>query len=434
MTLAGRIRARGYRAALERRAAEEAAEVAAPERGAVQLELLNREWARVLSECPYFTRLREERGLPERFDSLADFAARVPPTTRSDVQAHGHEMASRSRAPDAVRMTGGSTSAPVQIPAWKSEARFVGPDMWVGRSWYGVGPADRLVLLWGHSHLLGSGLPARLRARLRELDDWLLGYRRISAYDLSPAAMRRAGDELLRFRPDWVLGYSVALDTFARANGERAGAFRDLGIRVVVGTAEAFPSPEARQRVGELFGCPVAMEYGAVETGVLAHTHPTGGYRVFWRTNLLEAPGEGLRRPLLVTSLRPRSFPLVRYEIGDEVDLHAEHEPGLGLARFERVAGRCNDYVDLPDGAQVHSEAFSHAVRPCAAVRGFQVVQKGPDLRLRYAAERLLDSGEESEIRRRLGVVHPELAGISFERVGSLDQTVAGKTRMILRQ
>ena len=131
--------------------------------------------------------------------------------------------------------------------------------------------------------------------------------------------MRRAAEELLRFRPAYVLGYSVALDLFAAANRDRREQLRASGVRLVVGTAEAFPTRESANRLRDLFGCDVAMEYGAVETGLLAHTHPEGGYRAFWRSYLLEVAGGEHPGRLLVTSLYPRCLPLVRYEIGDEI-------------------------------------------------------------------------------------------------------------------
>src|SRR5262249_7387116 len=156
-----------------------------------------------------------------------------------------------------------------------------------------------------------------------------------------------------------------------------------LGIKVVIGTSEGFPYPDSAARLSDTFGCPVVMEYGAVEALGIAYMHPTGGYRVFWHNYLAEAERRGASFVLRLTSLYPRSLPLVRYEIGDEVELAAgSPDHVVGLTRFERVLGRCNDYVSLRDGTLVHSEAFSHAVRPCAAIGSYQVVQRGDDVRL----------------------------------------------------
>jgi phenylacetate-CoA ligase len=433
MTLAGRLRERRYHDEIT--VQQRSYEVEEPaERRRQQLELLNAEWQRAVADVPYLERILREHDLPARFTSLEEFAARVPVMTRDTLRREGKALASRSRPGDLVRMTGGSTASPVQIPAWSSEFTLGRADLWRVRGWYGITPASRLFMIWGHSHLLGTGLMGRWRGAYRRLSDRLLGYQRFSAYDLRPETLRRAADELLRFRPDYVLGYSVALDQFARANVGRRDALRNAGVRAVIATAESFPAPDSGTRLGELLGCPVAMEYGAVETGLIAHTHPAGGYRVSWRSQLVEAEPSATGHRIRVTTLGPRCVPLVRYEIGDEIEL-AEPVSGLavGVDSFARVIGRCNDYVPLADGAQIHSEAFSHALRPCAEIVSFQVAIGGPELRIRYVAGEELREARIGEIRERLRKIHPGLAAARLERVERLPQSVAGKTPMVVR-
>ena len=435
MTLGGRVRERLMADAISTCARGYAQAPDQHERAATQLQLLNAEWRRLLGDTTHFAAIRAQRGLPESFGSLEEFVASVPPTTRELVRERGREMASVSRPPDFWRMTGGSTSEPVQIPAWNSEVERTRPETWWGRSWYNITPASRIFLLWGHSHLLGSGLPGWLRARRRELSDRILGYHRFSTYDLRPEALQRAARMLLRFRPDCLIGYSVALDLFARANQAAGRELREVGLKVVVATAESFPSPESEERLRDLFACKVAMEYGSVETGVIAHTEPAGGYRTFWRSHLVEAEGVGESCRIRVTSLYPRCFPLVRYELNDEV---APTEPAprhaVGLTTFSRVKGRCNDCITLSEGALIHSEAFSHALRSCPEIHGFQVVQNGGDLCIRFLSPADLPADRAREIRARLTKVHPELAATSLERVETLEQTPAGKTPMIVRR
>jgi phenylacetate-CoA ligase len=238
---------------------------------------------------------------------------------------------------------------------------------------------------------------------------------------------------LERFRPDYVIGYSVALDLFARAVPDARSSLRAIGVRLVIAAAEGFPSPDSETRISDLFGCPVAMEYGAVETNLVAHTHPEGGYRAFWRSYLLEADEVNGRFPLRITSLYPRCTPLLRYEIGDEIDPWPD-SPRIGLSSFRRVIGRCNDYVVLGDGRPIHSEAFTHAVRSCATIRAYQVVQTGPRIELRVLSERELATEEEDGVRARLGKIEPALARIEIVRSEALERTIAGKTPMILRR
>jgi len=346
-------------------------------------------------------------------------------------------MTSRERAPQWWRVTGGSTAQPIQLPAWHSEKAVVGPDQWLGRHWFGVRPSDRLFWLWGHSHLLGSGLGGQINRRVRGLKDWLLGYYRYSAYDLCADSMVRAGDILLSFGPDYVIGYSVALDSFARINRDRAGRFHDLGLKVVIACAESFPSADSAQTVSDVLGAPLAMEYGSIETGVVAYTTPLGGYQTFWRNHFVEAQDSSVRggRVVRVTSLYPRCFPLVRYELGDEIELGCECDTaGRGVSKFKRVIGRCNDYVAFADGTRIHSEAFAHAIRDCADIAGYQTVQDGSNIRIKLISGSRISAKTIKAIRSRLRIVHPALADVVVEQVEVLEQTVAGKTPVVIRR
>jgi len=435
VTVAGRLRAWRYREEVSRRQNIYGGEVTRERSQALQLDKLNIEWRRLLAISPYVARLRRELGLPDTFESLEQFVALVPSTNRATVQANLPEMRCQGRTPDFFRITGGSTAQPLQLPAWDSEIDATRPDVWVGREWYGITPASRLFLLWGHSHLLGSGLTGWGRGRLRALSDRLLGYQRVSAYDVRPESLRHAADVLERNPPEYIIGYSVALDLFAQVNADRADRLRSLGVKVVIGTAESFPSDQSAARIQSLFGCPVAMEYGAVETGLLAHTHPAGGFRVFWKTYMVDAAPSDQGYKLFVTSLYPRCFPLIRYEIGDNTFLAEDRTgPEVGIRRLAAVIGRCNDYVSLPTGAIVHSEFFTHALRMCSEIHAYQVVQANSGVFVRFVSPEPLKEATLAGIRERLARVHPSLDSIRLERVDQLRQTIAGKTRMVVSE
>jgi phenylacetate-coenzyme A ligase PaaK-like adenylate-forming protein len=105
------------------------------------------------------------------------------------------------------------------------------------------------------------------------------------------------------------------------------------------------------------------------------------------------------------------------------------------MQEFETVTGRCNDLVLLRDGGVVHSEAFTHAVKEISSIAGFQVIQADTgDITLRYIGPKPMRSSEIAEMRQRLNRIHPDLADICIARVESLGQTMAGKTRRILRE
>jgi phenylacetate-CoA ligase len=297
-------------------------------------------------------------------------------------------------------------------------------------------PSDRLFLIWGHSHLLGSGLWGWLNGSKQRLKDALLGYDRYSAYDLSERGLRGAAEALLEFEPAYVIAYAAALDRFARVNERHQAAFHRLGLKVAIATAESFPRPDSADFIAGVLGCPVAMEYGAIETGLIAHQRPDGRYVTFWRHSFLEGH-ESEHLPgayeILVTSLYPRCFPLLRYRVGDLISANPNDEHFTQT--FESVTGRCNDLIVLRNGGVVHSEAFSHAVKEMSSIAGYQVVQSyDGDITLNYVAREPLGPPEMEELRRRLNRINPDLTSIRVARVESLEQTIAGKTRRIFRQ
>jgi phenylacetate-coenzyme A ligase PaaK-like adenylate-forming protein len=430
-----RLRARRLRLAVEKQQEFYAIQRSPQEKRDWQLQKFNELWPGISTRVPFHTAMVHEEKAPRNFRSWEELRSFIPIADRALVQQRGNELVDTSRPADFVRTTGGSTSQPIQLPSWRSELDYANSDLWFARSWFGISPADNLFLLWGHSHLLGQGMPGKINALRRELKDRLLGYLRWSAYDLSAEGLRRGGEALIKFRPDYIIGYSVALDRFARVNADRASDFRSLALKAVIATAEAFPRADSASFTADVLGCPVAMEYGCVEGGPVAHQRPTDKYEIFWRHWFVE----GIPSPevpgafeIILTSLYPRKFPLVRYRVGDLIS----QDPNAREfdQQFERVIGRCNDCITLPGGGTVHSEAFSHAVKECPFVLSFQVVQRGNgEIQFNYIPAPRYKT-DEAEIRRRLGVIHPALRDISIRQVTAIPQTIAGKTRSIVSE
>lgn len=406
---------------------------------AYQLSALNKLWAIYTQSLPSVRDAVRAGKTPVHFCSFDEYVRTVQVYQRRHLASELKKFTFASPTPTSFRTTGGSTSEPISLPAWKSEFQHTAASQWLGRYWQGVLPSDRLFLLWGHSHLLGAGLRGKLNGLKRQALDYLLGYYRASAYDLSESALQGAGDQLLKFKPDYIYGYSVALDQFARANQSRTEAFHSLKLKCVQATAERFPAPESKQLVEAVFGCPVVMEYGAMETGHIASTAQDGvGYQVYWKDYFVEGlKQEDGSHKILVTSLFPRATPLIRYELGDTICLHANDatkEHVLGIQKFLDVGGRCNHGIKLADGTFFHSEVFTHCVRDLKVIEAFQIVQESDRITVFYRAKRDLLEEERQSALSRFSKVDSRLRNVEFGRVEELRKSVAGKTPMIIIQ
>lgn len=411
-----------------------------------QLALFNPLWRQYVQRIPYYRDLVGSGQAPQRFESWAQVVSTLPILDKAKVRTLASQLTDPTRPADFTRVTGGSTGQPTRMPEWREAFEQTMLDKWFGRSWHGIRPDDRLFMIWGHSHTLDKTAAGRARAIERRLRDLVLGTHRLSAYDLSAEAVRKGLRQLIANRPAYVVGYSGALEFFARNVMNQRSELAALGLKACIATGEEFPTSEGPQIVERAFGCPVVMEYGSVETDVIAYTAPvpqggeplSNGFRIFWRSYFVEAgPAIDGRHRLLVTSLFPRAFPLVRYDISDEAELF-EGDEAFPLVRFKALAGRANSVLEFADGSRVHTMGIKHCVEGRSEVLRFQIVQSGPSIELRMI---LADNSTEADrqlveqqVRAKLVNVHPQLKSVKIDFDTPLEVTPAGKVPMLFKK
>src|SRR5699024_7293619 len=186
--------------------------------------------------------------------------------TRDFVNEHMKDFTNTKKEHDSIGTTGGSTGTPLKFPKWSSETEHCEPSVWYVRDFYNIKRSDKMFRIWGHSHTLGKGL-SRIKNKLKfDIGLPMIGFKRFSAYDLSEEKLKSAGEEILKFKPQYIIGYSKALYMLAKANEEKKLEFHKLNLKAVLGAAEGFEREEDRKYVSEIFGCPTGLQYAAMET------------------------------------------------------------------------------------------------------------------------------------------------------------------------
>lgn len=391
-----------------------------------QLAKLRSLWTEAIANVPYYQDLVSSGQACRDFRSIDQFRAEVPVLTR-EMLGREAERFRRATPPHHYLATGGSTGTPVRLGCWKGEGvASAGLNQWVGRMANGMKFSDPVALIWGHIHLLGSGVKGRINHQVRAVKDFLLGYLRVNAYQMGMDDALKGYRAIRRFRPKVVIGYAAALDLWARHCIQQGLTLSDIGVRLCVACSEVFPQQDSRTLLSEFLGAPVVMEYGGVDFGVCAYElWKENRYRVFWNTHFLEASEGGA---LVVTSLTPRYLPLFRYRNGDECD-DPSVEDG-GVTSFAAIRGRIDDLLRMPDGRCIHSVGIFHCIHQ-EPVSFIQLVRRPGQMVVRLAAERL---PEESQlrIRARLSRLHPDLGRCEIQVVNDVTANRAGKRRWIV--
>ncbi len=157
-------------------------------------------------------------------------------------------------------------------------------------------------------------------------------------------------------------------------------------------------SDAMRSFISDAFGCRVAQSYGASEFLTLASECRRGRLHLNSDWAILESVDEAHRpvpdgtagATVLLTNLANHVQPLIRYDLGDRITVHAGRCACGSSHPVIDVQGRVDDSLVLSDaaghGVRLLPLALTTIVEDDAHVYDFQLVQKSPQSLLLHVA------------------------------------------------
>lgn len=274
---------------------------------------------------PHYRRVFREVGFePSDLDSVSGLGA-LPVTTKRDLiglNSQIHTPAADDKS--FMAETSGTSGSALEFRKGEPWDSAVRAHLMRAYDWYGVRPWDRHGYLWGYDI-------APDRARKTKMLDAAQNRFRLFTYD--KAEIRRFARKLQT--ATYLAGYSSMIYEVAKAINE-LGLERPR-LALVKGTSEMILDAY-QPAVTEAFGTRMVSEYGAAEAGLIAFECPNGSMHINVEDVIVELDEEG---GILVTNLVSRSFPVVRYQLGDVIKI--SHDPcrcGRAHPVIEEVVGR----------------------------------------------------------------------------------------------
>lgn len=415
------------------------------ERG--EQEALQEDWIKRMLEhayrtTAYYRRFFDEAGFDwsrwRRGDPIA-----VPELNRDLLRKHGYELRSDALSDPMLRgaTTGGTTAAPVAI--WRDvEAlkKKTAIQFHLNRQG-GYDQGTPVLILWGAERDLAMSPSWKWRL----YEQVLMRRSNAGAGQINDKVLASFADKLNRRRPEVIFGYGGMIALFAEyLSGQKQAFHRPK--RVIV-TAEPVTN-EARERMEEIFGCPVTEHYGSRDIGMVAaqcdaghrlHFHPAACYPEFVYAGQTD---DGPIYRLIITDLLNRGMPMIRYDTGDCVLMEdAPCQCGSWYPSVRKVLGRMVDNFILPDGSLVPGIAVTAVIGRIQGgfchVRQLQLIQKSiQHLHVRYAAQ-----GDAAEIEPELSRFCAEVDKLfqsrmrwSMERVEEIERERSGKMRFCISE
>ncbi|QIB64719.1 phenylacetate--CoA ligase family protein [Kineobactrum salinum] len=401
----------------------------------LQLDNLRRFLLRIGSTVPYYEALFARLGFdPAELTSLTDLQ-RLPLTDKATIRAHTEDLKARGASGLKRFNTGGSSGEPLIFYLGNERVSHDVAAKRRATRWWGVDIGDPEIVVWGSPIELGA------QDRVRLLRDRLFRTELLSAFEMSEANLARFVQRIRDCRPAMLFGYPSSLALIADYAREQGVPLDNLGIKVAFVTSERLYDHQ-RERIEQVFGCPVANGYGGRDAGFIAHACPEGSLHITAEDMVLEiVDGDGTVLPpgesgeIVVTHLFTSEFPFVRYRTGDVGVLGSEPcACGRGLPVLASVEGRATDFVTAADGTVLHGLALIYVLRDIPGVDEFRIVQESlQQTRVEVVATGAVDRSDlaqeiQRQFRQRLGAE----VEVPVEYLEAIPREQSGKFRYVV--
>jgi len=343
----------------------------------LQLEKLRALLTVAQAHSPWHRQRMEAANLsPGNLQSLADLR-RLPTMDKAMAAANREQLVWRDVPGGAFQYnTGGSSGQPLIFFFGRTRQASDAAGRIRARRWWGVEVGEPEVYIWG--------APVELNKTdwVKTVRDRLLNQLVLNAFAMSPERMDHYLDALESFQPRSIYGYSSSVALLAAHARERNRRLRLPKLKVVCTTGEPLYDHQ-RSLLTEVFGVPVANEFGSRDIGFTAHETPHGQMLLMSESILLEvldpqgnpvAPGE--MGEAVMTGLCSEAQPFIRYRTGDMVRMSPEpDQDGRGLHVIAEVLGRQTDFLVRTDGTIMHALAGIYVLRAMDGVGEFKLIQ-----------------------------------------------------------
>lgn len=258
----------------------------------------------------YYTKLFDSINFnPEKVTTLDDLR-QLPIMDKTIAIEHNEEILSRSKFKKLfLSETSGTSGATLRIFRNEEWDSFNRAALFRGYNWYGVKPWDRNGYFWGYNI-------APNKQRQTELLDRLQNRFRVFSYNEDE--IRRFVDKLKKGTV-YIGGYSSMIYETAKIVNE-LGLSNDIHLKMVKGTSEKIYD-SYQQEVKKAFGRKLISEYGSCESGMIAFECPEQGNMHIVSEHVIVEDVDG---EIVVTNLLSKSFPIIRYKLGDRIQLAPE--------------------------------------------------------------------------------------------------------------
>ncbi|MFK7750627.1 MAG: phenylacetate--CoA ligase family protein [Kordia sp.] len=327
---------------------------------------------------------------PASFSSLADIA-QLPILSKEDVLLHTEKIHTKHNFKKVFKATtSGSSGDPLVYEREESADSFNRASIFRGYSWHNVQAHERNGYFWGFDFSTSKQFKVKLLDALQN---------RFRVFDYKENAFKKFVKKLQRAR--YIHGYSSMIYQSAKLINDQKLP-KPKHIKMVKGTSEKIYD-SYKEEIKKAFGVPIISEYGAAETGIIAFECAEGNMHI----NMEGVIVEEIDNQIVVTNLQMKTFPIIRYQLGDYIELASKDiKCSCGKAHYilkevtgrigENVYGKKEIYPSLYFYYIFKNLANKHNIKLT-----YQIIQKEKGI-LIFNLEENLNTKDEQKLRQEI--------------------------------
>lgn len=274
-----------------------------------------------------------------------------------------------------VSKTGGTTGKSLEVlfTPENMQERFAMLDDFRGRFGYHLG---KKTAWFSGKNLLSSRDISKKRF---SKTDYLHHVKYYSTFHIKEDYLKYYIDDLIQFNPEYIVGFPSSLLEIAKFGIKNNIEFPSNVVKAVFPTAETITA-EIRENIELFFKTKVYNQYASSEGAPFIIECPKNKLHLELQSGVFEVLDENNKDAtigkLVITSFTTEGTPLIRYDIGDSIELSNEScSCGNNNPVVNQILGRIDDYVYSPENGKINLGNVSNTLKDTYGIIRFQVLQ-----------------------------------------------------------
>lgn len=269
--------------------------------------------------------------------------------------------------------------------------------------------------------------------------DFLHKVRYYSTFHIQDKFLKFYLEDLIRFAPSYMVGFPSTMCEVARYGLANGIAYPQNSLTAIFPTAETI-TPEIRDTLEGFFKTKLYDQYASSEGAPFITECPERRLHLELQSGVFEVLDNNLepanKGRLIVTPFNTYGTPLIRYDIGDDIELEQKNIIcGCGNQNplVSKILGRGSDYVYSEETGQINLGNVSNCMKDVKGILNFQVLQDSLDcVKILVVKDELKYSAHDEQtflknFRDRVG----QKMEINLQYVANIPFEKSGKFRMI---